>query len=110
MPWNWELPNWPRFDYNSEQIAQIERQFLLSVGSAFAYLKTIDEQEYNGFIVEILSLEGLGSSKIEGEILDRESLQSSIKQHFGLQNSPKKQPSYKETGMAQLLCNVYESF
>lgn len=55
MPWNWEFPKWPHLHYDSVKIAQ---------------------QEYGQFIVEILSIEGAESSKIEGEILDRESLQS----------------------------------
>ncbi len=109
MPWNWELPNWPKFHYDPDRIAHLERQFLLSVGSAFAYLKTIDPQEYRRFIVEILSVEGLESSRIEGEILDRESLQSSIQQHFGLHRA-KKSRTDKESGMAELLCTVYETF
>ncbi len=109
MPWNWELPDWPRFHYNPDRISQLERQFLLGVGTAIAYLKTIDEQEYHRFIVEILSLEGAESSRIEGEILDRESLQSSIKKHFGLQTDLKHKNG-KESRMAELLCNVYETF
>ncbi len=109
MVWNWELPAWPQFHYDPDRLSALERQFLLGVGSAFAYLKTLDEQEYHHFIIEILSLEGLESSRIEGEILDRESLQSSIKQHFGLQTAPKRGTG-KESGMAQLLCSVYESF
>ena len=28
MLWNWELPQWPRFSYDPDQIAQEERQFL----------------------------------------------------------------------------------
>ncbi|HEX2583024.1 MAG TPA: DUF4172 domain-containing protein [Chlamydiales bacterium] len=108
MPWNWELPDWPNFVYDLDRISPQERQFLLAVGSSFAYLKTIETEEYNRFLVEILSVEGLESSRIEGEILDRESLQSSIQQHFGLQTL--KRPGDKEAGMAQLLCSVYESF
>ena len=108
MRWNWELPDWPKFHFNPDQIAVSEKQFLLGAGSAFAYIKTIDEQEYQRFIVEILSVEGEESSKIEGEILDRESLQSSIKQHFGLKTALKP-GGEKESRMAQLLCDVYES-
>ncbi|MBA3958224.1 MAG: Fic family protein [Parachlamydiaceae bacterium] len=109
MPWNWELPNWPTFNYDPKKISLQEKQFLLSVGSASASLKNVVEEDYNQFIVEILSAEGMESSKIEGEILDRESLQSSIKRHFGL-NTNHKQATEKESGMANLLCNVYESF
>ena len=69
MPWNWELPNWPKFSWNFDRISKHERQFLLGEGSTFAYLKNIGEQERNQFKVEILSLEGLESSRIEGEIL-----------------------------------------
>ncbi|MDR3624694.1 MAG: DUF4172 domain-containing protein [Chlamydiales bacterium] len=107
MPWNWKLPGWPKFSCDFNQIAQRERQFLLSVGTSAAFLKNISEQEYNQFIVEILSSEGLESSKIEGELLDRESLQSSIKRHFGLCTTLKE--SDKESRMAELLCSVYES-
>lgn len=109
MVWNWELSNWPRFKYDPETIASLERQFLVGVGAAFAYLKTIDKQEYRYFVVEILSQEGQESSKIEGELLDRESLQSSIKKHFGLP-TPVKKVAKKEARMAELLCKVYDSF
>ncbi len=109
MVWNWELPDWPKFIYDSEPIYQKEKQFLLGVGKACAFLKNIGEQEYNQFVVEILSLEGLESSRIEGEILDRESLQSSIKQHFEL-ITKLRQDTNKESRMAKLLCDIYESF
>jgi Fic family protein len=109
MPWNWELPDWPKFEYDPDQISQLERKFLLGIGSSFAYLKTIDEREYKHFIVEILSWEGQESSRIEGEILDRESLQSSIQKHFGLQTILKRDTD-KESRMAKLLCDVYDTF
>lgn len=109
MLWNWELPDWPRFDYDPEKIAPLERKFFLGVGGVFAYLKTLGSEEYKRFIVEILSQEGVESSRIEGEILDRESLQSSIQKRFGLQAEMKK-GSGKESHMAELLCDVYETF
>ncbi len=109
MSWNWELPDWPKFHYFPSRIAQWEKHFLLGVGSAFAFLKSLEENDYNKFIVEILSSEGLESSKIEGEILDRESLQSSIRQCFGLDGKSKRGLE-KESRMAKLLLDVYETF
>lgn len=100
MPWNWQLPNWPKFTYNLESIALLERQFLLDRGRAFAFFKTIDKSEQKQFVIEILSQEGIESAKIEGEILDRASLQSAIKGHFGLKTETKEQQ--KESGLAQL--------
>jgi Fic family protein len=109
MRWNWELSNWPKFQYNADAIVSLEKKFLMAVGSAFVFLKNVEKQEYNQFIVEVLSQEGIESAKIEGELLDRESLQSSIKKQFGIQNDGKRQPP-KELGMAELLCDVYGSF
>ncbi|HAB98638.1 MAG TPA: DUF4172 domain-containing protein [Parachlamydiales bacterium] len=109
MKWNWEMAGWPNFRYEPERISQLDRQFLLEAGGCIAYLKTIDDRDYKGFAVEMLSLEGAESSKIEGEVLDRESLQSSIQQHFGL-HVAKTRVFDKESRMAALLCDVYESF
>ena len=109
MSWNWQLPDWPNFQYLPRGIAKLEKQFLLGVGSSFAFLKSLEQKDYNKFIVEILSAEGLDSSKIEGEILDRESLQSSIRQHFGLDGKSKKWAE-KESRIANLLLDVYETF
>lgn len=109
MRWNWQLKEWPKFYYDAATIAEQEKQFLLNLGSATAFLKTIEESEYYKFVIEILSREGIESSKIEGEILERESLQSSIKKHFGLA-ADLKHVGKKELGMAHLLCDVYESF
>ncbi len=109
MPWNWELPDWPKFKYDPKQVVSKEREFLLSVGRAHAFVKSIDRKEYNQFVIEILSWEGVESSRIEGEILDRESLQSSIKQHFGI-NAHRKREADKESRMAKLLCDVYETY
>jgi len=109
MAWNWQLPEWPKFNFKADCIAQQEKRFLLAVGSSSAFLKKVDEAEHRQFLVEILSREGEESARIEGEVLDRESLQSSIKRHFGLSVTVK--PKYvKEAGMADLLYDVYYSY
>lgn len=108
MKWNWELPEWPNFRFELDQVAGLEKQFLLNVGEVAAFLKSVHSEERKRFIVEILSREGIESSKIEGEVLNRESLQSSINRHFGLKSLSKTAP--KEAKMAKLLCDLYETF
>lgn len=109
MPWNWELPQWPHFTCDFDQIAHLEKQFLLSIGKAQAFISSLNSEDYSRFVVEILSDEGIKSSKIEGEVLDRESLQSSIKKHFGLE-ADHKSISNKESQMAELLLDIYETY
>lgn len=110
MPWNWQLPNWPHFEYDPAALIPLDQQFLLRVGMASGYLKAVDEEGIRSFMVEVLSVEGVQSAKIEGESLDRESLQSSIQRHFGFHSSPSKKVAPKEAGMAELLCDLYDSF
>ena len=109
MSWNWQLADWPNFYYEAESIAPQERQFLLNLGGASAVLKSLESSEHKRFIIEILSQEGAESSRIEGEFLNRESLQSSLKKQFGLEFKPK-QIRKHEVGMAELLSDVYASF
>ncbi len=108
MIWNWQLPNWPQFIYDSASIAPLEKKFLQAAGGEVAILKHLEEDKKKQFIVEILCTEGLNSAEIEGEILERESLQSSIQCHFGLAVKGKISP--KEQGMGNLLWNMYDTY
>lgn len=109
MAWNWQLPNWPEFIYDSSSLTSLEKTFFQGTGGAFAVLKHLDEEKKKKFIIEILCTEGLKSAEIEGEILERESLQSSIRRHFGLTNG-NKTPFPKEQGMGDLMWKVYDTY
>jgi Fic family protein len=83
--------------------------FLKGAGGIFAIIKYIAEEDRENFIVEILSSEGWNTSKIEGEVLQRESLQSSIQRNLNLKaNYKKDQPM--EKGVADLMCHVYKEY
>ena len=109
MAWNWQNPEWPNFSFNPHCIAQQDKKFLLTAGSSSAFLGKVGADEHRQFLVEILSSEGEQSARIEGEVLDRESLQSSIKRHFGI-NVAVKPKHIKEAGMAELLYEVYKTY
>lgn len=109
MVWNWELPDWPRFTHDSSSLSSLEKKFLLGTGGVFAVLKHLNEENKKDFIVEILSDEGVNSAEIEGEILERESLQSSIRQHFGLSGKSKR-IFPREQGMGDLMWDMYDTY
>lgn len=109
MTWNWQLHDWPHFKYDKTSLPILDRKFLQGAGGIFAVLNHFNKDERRQFVVDLLCLEGMNSARIEGEILERESLQSSILRHFGLQND-KKKPNFPEKGMAELMCQVHESF
>lgn len=109
MLWNWQLPEWPNFYFDQADLVDKEKKFLMAAGSSSAFLRKIGDPDHEKFVIEILSAEAEQSSRLEGEILDRESLQSSIKRHFGMPVD-KKSISGKEAGVAELLYDVYSSY
>lgn len=109
MAWNWQQPQWPNFHCDIHPLIPLERKFLHGSGGIHAVLNSFDKEEKRQFVIELLCLEGLKSARIEGEILERESLHSSIRRHFGLKVDGKKAAA-REKGMAELMCEVYETY
>ncbi len=109
MVWNWQLANWPKFVYDPSLLRDLEKKFLQEAGGASAILKHFEEEKKKNFIIEILSTEGLNSAEIEGEILQRDSLQSSIKRHFGFSIDNKKIPP-KEKKIGELIWKIYDKY
>ncbi len=59
--------------------------------------------------IEALSTEALTTSEIEGEILDRASVQSSIRQQLGLGND-RRRVKPAEQGIAEMTVDLYRTF
>jgi len=65
-------------------MSAVEEQFLLGAGVVIGTAKHLGEDEHNQHLVEVMSGEALTTSEIEGEILNRASVQSSIQRQLGL--------------------------
>lgn len=109
MIWNWQFDDWPNFSFSSESLVAYERDFLLRAGTIQGSVLHIREEEKENLIIELLSEEALKTSKIEGEVLDRESMQSSIKRQFGLATDTKKIPP-AEAGVSEMMVDLYRTF
>ena len=82
--WNWKLKEWPHFSFDRKALEALEYQFFEKSGTVLGVLKHIQEDSKDDFLVEILSNEAVKTSEIEGEYLNRESVQLSIKRNLGL--------------------------
>ena len=109
MTWNWQHENWPQFIYDVNALSDYESQFLHKAGMLQGSLKHISDDDKESLRVHMMSEEALKTSEIEGEILDRDSLQSSIQRHFGLKTDGRKIPP-AEQGIAEMLVDVYKTY
>ena len=78
MTWNWQQTDWSDFSYDKSKIDVSEKQLLLGAGLLFGAFKHLGDEDKRQFTIELISNEALKTSAIEGEYLDRDSLQSSI--------------------------------
>jgi Fic family protein len=109
MTWNWQQPDWPDFTFSREAMISVEADFLKNAGVIVGALAHVPTLERSNLTVELIVQETLESSAIEGEILDRESVQSSLARHLGL-TVPLRRVAAKEAGAAELMADVYRGF
>ncbi len=109
MIWNWQHKNWPEFTYDASALSDYESRFLHKAGIMHGSLKHIADDDKESLRVTLISEEAYKTSKIEGEILNRDSLQSSIRKHFGLKNDNRRVPP-AEQGIAEMVVNLYQTY
>jgi Fic family protein len=109
MTWNWQLPDWPDFAWDKARLALAEQQFLVGGGVLLGTVKHLGEEERNQLTVEAMSTEAVTTSEIEGEILDRASVQSSIQRQLGLAADDRR-VAPKEQGTAEMMVDLYRTF
>jgi Fic family protein len=109
MTWNWQQNDWPNFRYNKDLPAEAESQFLYKTGIIAGSQKHLNISEEKDLIITLVSEEALKTSEIEGEYLSRDSLQSSIKRHFGISTDNRK-VTLAESGIAEMMMDLYTTY
>lgn len=109
MAWNWQLPDWPTFQWDRPRLDPAEKQFLVGGGLFVGTVRHLGDEEREQLTIEAMSTEAMTTSEIEGEILDRASVQSSIRKQLGLTTDERRvRPA--ERGIAEMMVDLYRSF
>ena len=109
MIWNWQKQDWPHFTYDKEPLENLEAHFLQYSGILMGSFEHLDHTDKAELTVTLIADEAMKTSEIEGEYLNRDSLQSSIRRQFGLETAKRKVPP-AEQGIAELMVDLYRSF
>lgn len=107
--WNWQQKDWPHFRYDSARLAQHEAAFLRESGVLIGAIRHIGEEDKKLLTVDLISNEAFKTSEIEGELLNRDSLISSIRRNFGLATDHRR-IAPAEHGIAEMMMDVYSQF
>lgn len=109
MPYNWQQPNWPEFQYDLSGIEEVLFKFAEKTGQASGLLKGLPADAQLETTIEMMVVEAIKTSAIEGELLSRKDVMSSIRKNLGLETG---HPSgdKRAQGTAALMLAVRNSF
>jgi Fic family protein len=108
--WNWQKDDWGNFTYDNNELEKLEREYSRQSGFSFGIVRHLSREDQNDLIVELVSNEAIKTSEIEGEFLDRESLQSSIRREFGLGIAGHHKVKPAEAGIAEMMKDIFTNY
>ncbi len=109
MTWNWQRSDWPDFSWNKARFIQAEALFLVESGEFSGMFKHVGREDHDLVTVEAMSTEAVTTSEIEGEILNRDSVQSSIRRQLGL-STDRWRAGPAEQAIAEVMVDLYRTF
>ena len=109
MSWNWQQPDWPNFSWNKALLVKADALFLVEAGEYVGTVKHLVPEDRDQLTVAAMGAEAVTTSEIEGVILDRASVQSSIRRQLGLAAAHRKIGA-AEQGMSEMMVDLYRSY
>lgn len=107
MPqWIWQHVEWPNFRWDDSAVLPVLAQARLQQGRLLGYGKLLDMNLSLEARAQILVEEGVGTSAIEGEMLDLDSVRSSVARQLGLATAGLPAPPRKIDGLIELLLDA----
>ncbi len=109
--WNWQQDDWPNFSYDNERLGSLENEYTKESGISLGVMRHLSKKDQDELKIKIICNEALKTSEIEGEFLDRDSLQSSICKEFGMgENYLHGNIKPEEAGIAMMMKDLYINF
>src|SRR6266403_3049007 len=109
MTWNWQQPDWPNFSWEKARLRKAEEHFLVGAGVFAGTLKHLPQSDQEQLTIEAISTEAVTTSEIEGEILDRASVQYSIRRQLGLVVDHRRIAPAEE-GISEMMVDLHRTF
>ncbi len=109
MDYNWKQKDWPEFRYNLSGAEDALLTFAERTGHASGLLKGLSADAQAEATIEMMVVEAIKTSAIEGELLSRKDVISSIRKNLGMAGGAPAGDRRAE-GAASLMIDVRNSF
>lgn len=108
--YNWQLPEWPDFFYEIQEIQPLIIAFAQETGEISGVMQGLSDDLKQETLLQLMLSEAVKTSEIEGEYISREDIMSSIKNNLGLNEPLINIKDQRAGGVAQLMLEVRKSF
>ena len=109
MSYNWQQEDWPTFRYDLSGAEDALFAIAERTGHASGLLKGLTADAQTDATVEMMVIEAMKTSEIEGELLNRRDVMSSIRKNLGMDGGPAGGDKRAE-GAAALMIAVRNDF
>ncbi len=104
--WIWQHEEYPKFEYDFDKLDNLMQSVSRKQGELMALSRVIGSKNLAETQLNALENEAISSSAIEGEILDRDSVKSSIREKLGIEVSQHYIQKTKESNFVDILIDA----
>lgn len=106
MRYNWQQPDWPNFSYELSELEPLLQEYLVQLGKLDGLIHGLSEQMQADAVIDLMVVEAINTSEIEGEFYSRVDIMSSVKNNLGLNNPTASVKNPGAAGIAELMASV----
>jgi Fic family protein len=106
MSYNWQQSDWPCFRYDPSAAQSSLVAFADKAGEVSGLLRGIPERVQLDTLIEVMVSEAVKTSEIEGDVLNRADVMSSIRNHLGVNTPPEPVFDAASRGAGELMVLV----
>lgn len=110
MTYNWQQSDWPQFRYDPAPIQDALFAIAAKMGHMSGILEGLPESTQTETVLDLMVSEAIKTSAIEGEVLSRADVMSSIRNQLALNVPPEVVRDPRASGAAELMMDVRRTF
>ena len=108
--YNWQQKDWPNFKYDIAKANDWLFALAEKTGHFTGMLKALPAATQMEAVIDVMTVEAIKTSEIEGEFLSRKDVMSSIKKNLGLLTNKTNIKDKKAKGISELMVDVRKTF
>lgn len=106
----YQYPDWPKFSWDNDKIQELLSRVSHRQGRLIGSMENLGFKLQSEAILETLTLEVLKSNEIEGELLDRDEVRSSIARRLGIEIAGLLPANRNVEGVVEVMLDATQKF